>query len=103
MNQDSQITGRAASSSSVNSKSAVKADKLLLAQLVEGSALPPDKQPLRFKTVAQITDVSVKTVRRWTERGWLNSFKLGGVCMIFMSDLMSFIDRCAAEGNKQQA
>ena len=64
--------------------------------------LPEDVLPLRLKTVAQLTEVSEKTVRRWIQRGLLRSHKLGGARVVRRRDLRSFLDQQAGETNKEQ-
>ncbi|HVU15533.1 MAG TPA: helix-turn-helix domain-containing protein [Candidatus Didemnitutus sp.] len=63
--------------------------------------LPDEVLPLRLKTVAQLTDVSEKTVRRWIQSGLLHSHKLGGARVVRKRDLRSFLDQQAGEMTKE--
>ncbi len=63
--------------------------------------LPLGVLPLRLKTVAQLTEVSEKTVRRWIDRGLLRSHKLGGARVVRRRDLRTFLDQQAGESNKE--
>ena len=63
--------------------------------------LPDEVLPLRLKTVAQLTEVSEKTVRRWIQRGLLPSHKLGGTRVVRKRDLRSFLDEQAGEVKKE--
>lgn len=69
--------------------------------LAAGQILPEEVLPLRLKTVAQLTEVSVKTVRRWIQRGWLCSHKLGGTRVVRKRDLRTFLDQQAGAKNKE--
>ncbi|MEO8377552.1 MAG: helix-turn-helix domain-containing protein, partial [Candidatus Sumerlaeota bacterium] len=51
----------------------------------------------------RLTEFSVKTVRRWIDRGWLPSHKLGGARVVRMCDLRTFLDEQAGEANKGHA
>ncbi len=56
------------------------------------------RELLRIQHVAEVTDVSVTTVRRWIERGELPVVRAGLVLRIRREDLTTFIeDRCTAE------
>ena len=65
--------------------------------------LPEDILPLRLKTVAQLVDVSEKTVRRWIQRGILSSYKLGGARVVRKRDLRAFLDQQSGEIRKVQS
>lgn len=65
------------------------------------ASLPDGDLPMRLKTVAIKTDVSVKTVRRWIDRGLLRSHKLGGSRVVRRRDLRSFLDQQAGEVTKE--
>ena len=71
----------------------------------QGSAaeltIPDEILPLRLKTVAQMTEVSEKTVRRWIQRGLLFSYKLCGSRVVSKRDLRTFLDQQAGAVNKQ--
>lgn len=67
------------------------------------SVLPPEIMPLRLKTVAQLTDVSEKTVRRWIAAGLLRSHKLGGARVVRRCDLRTFLDQQAGTSNNAAA
>lgn len=71
--------------------------------LAAAQILPEDILPLRLKTVAQMTEVCEKTVRRWIERGLLRSFKLGGMRVVRKGDLRAFLDQQAGEPIKEQS
>jgi excisionase family DNA binding protein len=64
-------------------------------------SLPDGDLPMRLKTVAIKTEVSVKTVRRWIDRGWLRSHKIGGTRVVRRRDLRSFLDQQAGEVTKE--
>lgn len=69
---------------------------------VSDELLPADILPLRLKSVAQLTDVSEKTVRRWIQAGLLRSHKLGGARVVRKRDLRTFLDQQAGESNKDR-
>jgi excisionase family DNA binding protein len=64
--------------------------------------LPEEILPLRLKTVAQLTDMSEKTVRRWIQHGLLRSHKLGGARVVRKCDLRTFLDQQSGASNKER-
>ena len=64
--------------------------------------LPEGVLPIRLKTVALLTEVSEKTVRRWIQSGLLRSHKLGGARVVRRWDLRSFLDQQAGETKKEE-
>jgi excisionase family DNA binding protein len=71
--------------------------------LASDSIIPPEILPLRLKTVARLTDVSEKTVRRWISAGLLLSHKLGGARVVRQCDLRTFLDQQAGTSNNAAA
>ena len=69
--------------------------------LVSDEIIPAGILPLRLKTVAQLLEVSEKTVRRYIESGLLRGGKLGGACVVRRCDLRSFLDQQLGEPNKE--
>lgn len=57
--------------------------------------LPPSRLPrlLALKDVAQMLQVSVKTVRRWIEQGELRIHTLGRQLRVSEEDLSAFINK----------
>lgn len=47
---------------------------------------------LKVRTVAEITDASMTTVRRWIDRGELRHVRLGNAIRIRRTDLEEFIE-----------
>jgi excisionase family DNA binding protein len=54
-----------------------------------GDSLPTTPH-LTLRQVAEHFAVSVRTVQRWIERGWLKPLKIGGLVRITAKDLMDF-------------
>ena len=52
-----------------------------------------DRKMLSIRAVADHLDVSIKTIRRWIDRGDLLAFKLGGQWRIDPDDLERFLWR----------
>jgi excisionase family DNA binding protein len=92
VNPKSHSAARSGAASSVSIQPTTAADP----------TLPEDILPLRLKTVALMTDVSEKTVRRWIQRGLLRSHKLGGARVVRKRDLRTFLDQQSGESNKER-
>lgn len=67
-----------------------------------GQILSDDHIPLRLKTIAQLLNISDKTVRRWFQKG-LRSSKLGGLRVVKKQDLASFLDDQDKKSNKERS
>ena len=51
------------------------------------------KKYLRIKDVAEYMSVSESTVRAWTKQGYLDQYRLNGVCLYKISDVDSMFDK----------